>query len=1768
MAETDPTKEAPLPEESVKDNAGAAQGGAYEIIQRRLQAHASELQQRLNKLNVARREVFGAVETKLTGTERVLTNNNCVPRDMVTLGNRLLFGYNVQLGLRKEMTLSDVFAVYEQGEMGFVEQSLTLIEDAAFARDFQELYRYYRNTRFVKFAEIGPHLFMVFRVGRTIEDVKTFKWLMQDDGALVYLDNRSDHEYRFPPQHEFEWIKATRDLHRSGAFPHVSIQDRIFVETTGGDLTIKVEDNTATGEGIYQEPVDDPDQILDDADIFYANVGNLILMKIKPYREERYRYIVYSEKVQEARRMDAIAGACVLLPEDHGIIFSNGYYLQTGEYKAFDSGLKDMLFDRRIASPNGEDHLFVFYNRDTGTYVLLSYNVIEQRVENPIECHGYCLFEDGRLLYFKSQEEPSKSHVIQIWQTPYTSCADAVSDRRDHLLFKVGNRDIVRCMAACRTLMGLLQREDSYANLYLDISRQATDLLDCFFWIREPDAYDLGAPLTDIQAAAAAAIDEFERVVQLRAAAAGQLEEAETESRELLNRIRLERHEHIQAHVKTLGALRGLRGRIIGLRDVRYMDMDRVQALEDGVQQQYERQARSCVEFLLQAEAMQPYQVRIAELAKRIEAIGKVRDGEALREEVDTISGELEMLIEIVSNLKIDDATQRTAITDTISSLFGTLNQSRAALQNKVRSLASVEGAAEFGAQMKLLSQAVINYLDVCDTPVKCEQYLSRVMIQVEELEGQFVDFDDYLVKLAEKREEIYNAFESRRLSLVEARNKRADTLMQNATRILNSIRSRADTLKTVEDMHGYFAADLMIERLRGIAAQLVELDDPVKADDIQTRLKSLREDAVRQLHDRQELFVGGENVIKFGRHQFSVNVQALDLTLVPRGDDMTLHLTGTNFFEPVTDETFLATRPVWEQELVSENEDVYRAEYLAFCMLTAADALGTEPSVAELAKAPAAEVLEHVRTCAAPRYAEGYQKGVHDEDAARLLKALAEIQTHIGLLRHPSPARSLAMVYWKALSTAPDFAQWKARLTGFGASNRLFRQSRRYAGVIAELTGRIEAFAAETGLFDGAETAEAAEYVFGVVAGDGAHPIHPEAAKVVEGFYGHLQKLGGEAAFADARAQVGDDVRTHYSLVREWVNGFLEAKTLDRLRPYLDEAAALMFVEAYDAGRVSDVKVAQALKGLRGSHARIQNGEYALNYNTFMPRLRAYVGTVVPRFEQYARLKKEWLDRNRRAMRLDEFKPRVLTSFVRNRLIDRVYLPLVGDNLAKQIGTVGHTTRTDRSGMLLLISPPGYGKTTLMEYVANRMGLVFMKINGPAIGHQVTSLDPSEAPNAAAREELHKLGLALEMGDNVMLYVDDIQHCHAEFLQKFISLCDAQRKIEGVYKGQTRTYDMRGKKVAVVMAGNPYTESGEKFRIPDMLANRADTYNLGDILGDYAEPFELSFLENALTSNPVLHKLASGSRNDIHAVIRIASTDSRDGVELEGRYAAEELNEIVAVMKKMLRIRDVVLRVNEEYIRSAGQADEFRTEPAFRLQGSYRNMNRLAAKVEAVMNDAELETLIYSEYENEAQTLTTGAEANLLKFKEILGLLKPQEAERWAEIKSTYKRNQLMRGVDADDPAGQAVMQLAGLGQGLADIRDILEDVGRRDPGPIEAGLSDRTMDRIAAILEQARADQQASGLTPALARMLEQQFERLQECVRADAKSSYRKRLDRLSEQVESYEHLRTHCRKWRDEFLSPLKQQCEGKTVASPLYVTHLDQIIEEVNQCLKE
>jgi hypothetical protein len=252
------------------------------------------------------------------------------------------------------------------------------------------------------------------------------------------------------------------------------------------------------------------------------------------------------------------------------------------------------------------------------------------------------------------------------------------------------------------------------------------------------------------------------------------------------------------------------------------------------------------------------------------------------------------------------------------------------------------------------------------------------------------------------------------------------------------------------------------------------------------------------------------------------------------------------------------------------------------------------------------------------------------------------------------------------------------------------------------------------------------------------------------------------------------------FEIALEWISALNPTAG----RGVLIETAAMVVTNDQPPAATPTEPVSRVtISGLTGTHGRISESKLELDYHEFTARLQRYESTVVPAFQAFQRLKHELSEKRRKDLRLDQFKAGVLSSFVRNRLIDQVYLPLIGANLAKQLGAAGKDTRTDRMGMLLLISPPGYGKTTLMEYVASRLGITLVKINGPALGHQVTSLDPSEARNASAREEIEKLNLAFEMGDNVMIYLDDIQHTNPEFLQKFIPLCDGTRKIEGVFQ-------------------------------------------------------------------------------------------------------------------------------------------------------------------------------------------------------------------------------------------------------------------------------------------------------------------------------------------------------------------------------------------------
>lgn len=1667
-----------------------AESGSYDLLKKRLANQGDALLEKTRALNSARIEAFGRSEQTLLWRTRARTDNNCVARDLVRIGDLLLFGYNVFIGLRKETRLEDVFALYRLASQDAAEElepvllAGTFLDDSRFAADFRELYAYYKQASLIQLRVTSDKLLVAFQIGRQLHDLRVFRWALEPDGTIDYIDNRGERDITLPPTHDFEWTTATREHHVEGKHPHVNVLDTVFVETIGGDLTVKIENNTETGLGIYSEPVEDLNQSLTDAEIAWAHLGSLILLRIKPYRESQERYLVYNARTQSAQRIDAIGQSCVQLPEDHGIIFPGGYTLVSGESKRFDlpaDVVADMRFKRTLRSPNGEDVLYVFYQPERGHYALFSYNLIEKSLAAPIVCNGYARFADGRILVFQASDaEPTRIHPMQLWRTPFTHEEHATDERAVRGFFgRIGNPELVRGIADLNSIARTVAEQAPTRVAYEDLIRQCNRVLDAYFWLGETDAGALADDLRAIAAGAATTLDEFEKVASIRRDTARALAEAESRQHVMQTEIASMLWRTPEDFVRALGQLREQRGRLEMLKALRYVDLDRIAALDSEAAEEEARVGEHAVRFLADETAFDPPRRELAALAEALTTATTTSEIDAQLTELDRIGSGLDLLTEQLGNLPGGDAVVRTRILDNIAAVYAQVNRQRAEARNRRRELGTTEAAAEFGAQFKLFGQAVENALELSDTPEKCDDALTRLLAQLEELEGRFADQDRFLADIADKREAVYEALTARRQSLLDARQRRSQQIVEAAGRILDGIPRRLTNVRETEALYSYFASDPLIAKLRKQIDDLRGLGASVAADDLDTRLRTARDEALRTVRDRRELLADDGNSLKFGRHAFTVNKQPLDLAIAPRNGSMGFHLNGTDYWQPVSNQQLDELKPYWDQALVSETPNLYRAEYLAGSLLD--DVLSGRTAITQTtlleqaldAQAPD-RLLASVRDYAASRYQEGYQKGVHDHDATQILRALAAMQAEAGLLAYAPATRALALRFWQngIDGTQRDALSRQARAafdlhTHFGARTSLDR-------LCADLAPRLASFAAD----DATRSDQAARYLIHQLArfrGEERWIVSSAGADLADALLRDLDQRGRRGDWQrDLDAATSAE---RWQLACDWVDAY--ATSLGLASDWNRDAASQL---AHEPARERvNAELDRRVEGLLGEHPRIDGGVLSLNLNDFWDRFHTHTRKVVPSWQQLHALRQDLVSGEKQRLRLDQFRARPLSSFVRNRLIDEVYLPLVGDNLAKQIGAAGDASRSDRMGLLLLISPPGYGKTTLMEYVADRLGMIFVRINGPALGHDIASLDPQSAGNSGARQELEKLNLGLAMGNNVMLYVDDIQHTSAEFLQKFIALADGTRRIEAVIDGEARTCDLRGKRFAIVMAGNPYTESGEVFRIPDMLANRADIYNLGDVLSGNEALFALSYIENALTANPVLLPLASRDPQDVHRLVRLAMGETVASSEFAHNYSAAELNELVALVKRLFRVRDVLLKVNLAYIASAAQADTYRTEPPFKLQGSYRNMAKLAARINASQSDTELNSLLRDHYRGEAQTLTTGAEENLLKLAELLGTPTADEAARWAAIREEYQRRNTLGGDDTDGST-----RIAGT---LYDIARAVERLQEKTGTAPDLNESlQRMADALASV--QPRIDVDApdlSGLTEAVRAMQE---------------------------------------------------------------------------------
>jgi hypothetical protein len=120
-------------------------------------------------------------------------------------------------------------------------------------------------------------------------------------------------------------------------------------------------------------------------------------------------------------------------------------------------------------------------------------------------------------------------------------------------------------------------------------------------------------------------------------------------------------------------------------------------------------------------------------------------------------------------------------------------------------------------------------------------------------------------------------------------------------------------------------------------------------------------------------------------------------------------------------------------------------------------------------------------------------------------------------------------------------------------------------------------------------------------------------------------------------------------------------------------------------------------------------------------------------------------------------------------------------------------------------------------------------------------------------------------------------------------------------------------------------------------------------------------------------------------------------------------------------------------------------------------------------MTHDEVRELIIDHYENESQTLTTGAEANLLKFKEMENILTDEEADRWAQIKKDFNKNKLLGGAGENDPITRVVAQLTQFNDGLESIKDGIQAAGSNYAQP--QSLADNTISQLEKIISGLRA-------------------------------------------------------------------------------------------------
>ncbi|MFC4033454.1 DNA repair ATPase [Streptomyces polygonati] len=1567
--------------------------GTYQILRARLADRAAELGRRAAELNGRREEAFGSRRLELAGSARPRTAGQASACGVVAVRPDVLL-----LGTSAPSLAEGLLSLHGPDGSPLDPAAVPgLLDDERFHRDLAELLRYFRGSQLVDLVRTASGLLLaVFRTGENEGDIRVLRWQLTRRGA-EYLDNHGERDLPLPPAFELPWTTTGREHHDQGRIRIEGAAGTVSVATTGGLLTVHA---VPGGRPLFEEPVDDPLQSLADAGVAYAASGPLLLLRVRPYNERADRFLVVNTRTGTIRRQDSLGGGARLLPAEQGLIFPGGYELADGSHRAFrldeaadaasSSPADELRFDAVLASPNGEDLLYVLRRPGRAQTLLLPWNTVRREAAAALHGAAYAVLPDGTLALLKPDREPVRTHELQLWQTPFLSAEYAAAQPvGDGPLERIGNADLVRGIADCfdvvRTAAAAASADTSAspaagpepaAALPALILDGCAKVGDRHYWLADAGLLE---PLTELRAAAEQLAAEQARMAVLAARAAEALSRVREEAAALIRRSHGEPPVDADTWTALLADLRRAQGRTRTVRELPQLDLAALDSVEAGLSAELAAATERAFAYFAGPDAfaapLAAARSAAGTAAETATAAEAARLAEQLAEQADSLA----VVTDLVTSAVTAEPGAGTAVLLAIGEVLAAVNRARAVLETRRRSLLDSEHRAAHAAESALLAQATTAALAAADSPAACDDRLAGLLLRLDGLEARFAEAEDLAADLAVRRAEVQQAFAARRQTLLDESAARVDRLAASALRALEALRRRLAGLGSPEDVNAALAADPMALRIRSAAAELRNLDDQVRAQELEDDLVGAGRTALRALRDRADLSSDGGATVRLGRHRFAVRREPVELTLQLDGDALVFAVTGTAYRRAADLPELLAGCEFWTQPLVSESPALYRAEYLATGLL---DGATDEPP------------LVQVRRTAEQAYDEGYERGVHDHDAALILAALLRLRTGAGLLVHPAEVRAAAQLFWAYGANEGRRAAWQRRARSLTLARGTFGP----AAASAALTDLAAELSVAVGEFTGAaglpETMPAGGYLLEELAGPDEGFATSAASRSLLGAF---RRTAAAPLLAADLAALDDDLPARHQLAAAWLGSY--AATV-AAADGLPEAVAQLCAPALPRYDIA-APIGETVEGLLGTHPRVRDGRLTVRIDRLPYEAATFKERRVTAFRAFQRRRADVLAAERARLRLDDYRPRPLAGFVRNQLIDEVYLPLIGDNLAKQLGTPGGSP--DRSGLLLLLSPPGYGKTTLLEYVADRLGLLMVRVDGPALGAGTSSLDPDRAPDAAARREVEKIVFALEAGSNVLLHLDDIQHVSAELLEKFIPLCDAQRRIEAVSDGRARSFDLRGRRFAVCLAGNPYSAGGQRFQVPDMLANRADLWNLGEVMTARQDLFALSFLENALAANPVLAPLAGSDPAELRLLVALADGDPAVQADQLTRPVAD-LERILATLARLRTLQRTVLAVNRCYIASAGQEEADRVEPPFLLQGSYRTMAQLAARVDPVLNDAELEALLDEHYLAEAQSLGSAAEASLLKLAQLRGRATAAQTARWQALRAGYR--------------------------------------------------------------------------------------------------------------------------------------------------------------------